>query len=483
MLTFATQHSHHSEFENSELLSISGTPSGVQTPRPSGTDKRLPGIHHSYFGQVGDPSFATPHSQIHSAPFKTPFEMARVQFSSALAPGSLPTAPASPNEQTESSMIQPTSEQEDRVTLHPSCAEEDVLNKYPTPPTSSRTSSTSGPIERFEKNDGVSPRASDVFNVSRPSLTRLKSGNAVMKLRARGQTHCAVANPAHIAVTDSVPVAHLSNPTTSAHSRKSSTCTSDPTSQSALSSLSSNLELVKLTNGMNGPGMKATPPITPRTLSNDGSEGARTTTSPPERSTGRTEIDGTSTPRSGGAVPLPKGELVVTISAARGLRPSFDPYAVCVFEWIESIAHHHKQEALLPGPGSRAGDIATGGLPMSRNGSGMGRSMAITMKSRQGSTTSLSDQREFKSTTQVTDPQWDHEAVLYVPPALSSSRLPNEFLAMSLAIALMLMSIFMIAQIKKPSWAMSRLPLMFSMVHPRRRVGIGLRPVIRKRIK
>ena len=451
LLTFGIPHSHHSEFDNPDLLSISGTPSGVQTPRPSGTDKRLPGILHSYFGQVGDPSLATPHTQRHSAPFSPQFEMSRVHFLSALGPGSLPTAPASPDEQKESITMGSSSEQAEKVTLRPGCTEENTLNNYPTPPTSSRASSSSGPNERLEKIDGASkPRTSDVFDVSRPSMSRLKSGNAVMKLRARGQTHCAVADPVHTAVTSSIPAAHFSNPATSAYVPDSSTCTSDPTFQSALSSLNSNLELVKLTNAVDGHGMKATPPVTPRTLSNDGSEGARTTTSPPERSTGRIEANGTSTPRSGGPVPLPKGELVVTISGARGLRPSFDPYAVCVFEWIESIAHHHKPAALAPDSGSRAGDIAVGGLPMSRNGSGMGRSMAITMKSRQGSTTSLSDQKEFKSTTEVTDPQWDHEAVLCVPPSLSSGRLPNVFLVMSLARALMWTSTSMIVQIKRP---------------------------------
>lgn len=59
MLTSNQSYSHHSDIENPDQLSISGTPSGVQTPRPSGTDKRLPGILHSYFGQVGAPSSVT----------------------------------------------------------------------------------------------------------------------------------------------------------------------------------------------------------------------------------------------------------------------------------------------------------------------------------------------------------------------------------------------------------------------------------------
>ena len=42
----------------------------------------------------------------------------------------------------------------------------------------------------------------------------------------------------------------------------------------------------------------------------------------------------------------------------------------------------------------------------------MGRAMAIPMKSRQSSTTSVPDQKSFKNGKQVTDPKWDHEAVL-----------------------------------------------------------------------
>ena len=411
---FTSPRSHHSEIDSPELLSISGTPSGVQTPRPSGTDKRLPGILHSYFGQVGAPSFAIPSAQRPSVPFHFQLGMGAVHLPLMLAPKLLPTAPASPVEQNESGDIQAPVEQAEKDS-NPAFLGEDLLRKYPTPPTSSRASSMSAHSNNDERNDGVSPpRATEASNTSRPGLSRLKSGNAVMKLRARGQTQNAITNPVPNNTTSSVYTAHLSNPASYSSSVAPNTVTLDASVQSALSSLSSNLELAKLTNGINGPNVKATPPITPRTLSNDGAETVRTTASPNERSASRTESNGASASRLGAPVPPPKGELVVTISGARGLRPSFDPYAVCVFEWIESIAHHHKQGVPAPGEGPRPGDLSVGGLPISRTGSGMGRSMAITMKSRQGSTTSLSEQKEFKETTEVTDPQWDHEAVLYV---------------------------------------------------------------------
>ena len=54
-----------------------------------------------------------------------------------------------------------------------------------------------------------------------------------------------------------------------------------------------------------------------------------------------------------------------------------------------------------------------GGVPIQRSGSDMGRSIAIPMKSRQSSTTSLDDHKDFKN-GRVTNPRWDHVAVLYI---------------------------------------------------------------------
>ena len=64
--------------------------------------------------------------------------------------------------------------------------------------------------------------------------------------------------------------------------------------------------------------------------------------------------------------------------------------------------------------GSRRREQSMGGVPIRKSGSDMGRSMAIPMKSRQSSTTSLSDQKDFKGGKNVTDPTWNHEAVLCV---------------------------------------------------------------------
>ena len=62
---------------------------------------------------------------------------------------------------------------------------------------------------------------------------------------------------------------------------------------------------------------------------------------------------------------------------------------------------------------SRGRESSSGGVAINRSASNMGRSMAIPMKSRQSSTTSLTDQKKFKNgNTQVMAPRWDHETML-----------------------------------------------------------------------
>jgi protein-serine/threonine kinase len=96
----------------------------------------------------------------------------------------------------------------------------------------------------------------------------------------------------------------------------------------------------------------------------------------------------------------------------RGLRRAKDPYIVVVFQ---------RNELVSKGP--RADDdeeeddgyrSPAGAIPMSRAGSESGRPMAIPMKSRQSSSTSLTEYRDFKLKTRksTTNPKWDAEGVL-----------------------------------------------------------------------
>lgn len=91
----------------------------------------------------------------------------------------------------------------------------------------------------------------------------------------------------------------------------------------------------------------------------------------------------------------PKGKMVVRILEARGLRLSKEPYVVCTFESNEFISKGPKKEdPSTTEPPEKAG-------------------IAIPMKSRQSSSTSLSElQSGGAKKSGTTSPKWEHEAVL-----------------------------------------------------------------------
>ncbi|RQM07339.1 hypothetical protein DH86_00003075, partial [Scytalidium sp. 3C] len=114
-----------------------------------------------------------------------------------------------------------------------------------------------------------------------------------------------------------------------------------------------------------------------------------------------------------GAVPVstPRGKLTVKILEARGLRRCRDPYVVAVFQRNELVSKGPRIED--EEEDEEMNSIPRGGIPISRQGSDSGRPMAIPMKSRQSSNTSLSEYRDFKSKSRrsFTNPKWDTEAV------------------------------------------------------------------------
>lgn len=180
--------------------------------------------------------------------------------------------------------------------------------------------------------------------------------------------------------------------------------------------------LAKLTgNAPDGVRLKNTPPLTPRALSNEEPVEKRSVTSAPRRAEkSSSNPDGmesstdeiamkldeafprqsSSSPQNGPPVGSLKGKLFVKISEARGLRPSFDPYVVCVFEWNEYISK-----------GARDGEEEKKRRQMESDAEA-GRPMAIPMRSRQSSHNSALDGDHYKGRMPVTDPHWDHEAVL-----------------------------------------------------------------------
>ncbi|CAK7270695.1 Serine/threonine-protein kinase [Sporothrix epigloea] len=123
-----------------------------------------------------------------------------------------------------------------------------------------------------------------------------------------------------------------------------------------------------------------------------------------------------STPTPAGIqAPAPKGKLTIKIKEARGLRRTRDPYVVAVFQRSELISAGPRQddisdEVILPG-------TAVSSIPIQRQLSDNGRPMAIPMRSRQSSNTSVTDYGAFRNRNtrrSFTNPKWDAEAVFDV---------------------------------------------------------------------
>jgi hypothetical protein len=242
--------------------------------------------------------------------------------------------------------------------------------------------------------------------------------------------------------------AHILNPS----SRSPSTSPTSPTvsihTPSGCSSASSSyLELKKLTEGVVlPPRKKNTPPQTPRGTTSAGNvvekQSLTATLQPvlpgiPSVSCngnanndispgGPTGTIAATAPGSGAAVGPPKGKLTVKIIEARGLRPSHDPYVVCVFEWNEYISKgpRRREIDIEQDEGSRNRDDS-GGVPIGVGD--VGRRIAIPMKSRQSSNTSLPDHKEPNRDGKTTsNPKWEQEAVLYDPSVcLNAERCAN----------------------------------------------------------
>lgn len=170
-----------------------------------------------------------------------------------------------------------------------------------------------------------------------------------------------------------------------------------------------------------GDNPKNTPPLTPRAMSNEDKANEKKLATPapqpqdsnPEEKPLESSTDEITmkldeafprepSPHAGAPVDSMKGKLLVKISEARGLRPSYDPYVVCVFQWNEYISK-----------GARDGEEEKKRRQIEFDAEAAGRPMAIPMRSRQSSHNSALE-GDNKGRCPVTDPHWDHEAVLYV---------------------------------------------------------------------
>ena len=448
---------HRSEDDTHDhLLSQSATPTGIRTPRPDPSDKRLPGIMHAFFGQVRAGSSTRPESPCPPSNDKLKEgdegdeeEKMPGGRPAITTSGALPTAPNSPEPaaQAGTAAHRPSASGKlGRSALEDasSCVKETGLL---TPPVSSASSFTQKEAES-DKNPDSKERPVDGAAETPRLMQRRNSPIVALPLRSR--RHTVGLKSLSGIVTDS-SVAHaacLSNPvreSDGAAATGSSTTPNSPIAsmraasvhdptpkKNALSLAASYLGLSKLTESAgHAPRRKSTPPHTPRALSSSGVDTPTRSPLPSAVATPQSSTDGsdavTAPPTSqpppaklGSAEPNlrpPKGKLFVRISEARGLKPSYDPYCLCVFEYNEYITKGPRNDGEDDAPAAGSGDHRPsqdflGGVQIQRTGSDSGRTIAIPMKSRQNSAASFSDQRPPRSRTEITDPKWEHELTL-----------------------------------------------------------------------
>lgn len=373
--------------------------SGIATPVPDPSDKRLPGIiHSSYFGQVGKGSSTSPNS--------VPLEN-KTTKSESEDPESIQNSRKTTNEMAPVAsypICEPkrVCDENDEPTLlykkQSGARQVPAIHPYPTPP-----ASTTPSLHKLKLSD------SSAEGERHPTAEKYKSHRKSISdsFPSHSRQGSSILNPLSSIVTASnVHAAHFSNPSDPRPSTTPCTPTdlrySVPASPSydSLKALTDNAALAK--SSCSTP----TRALSNQTAASDVSFGTRS--EKPIISTADTPIATKSSSKNGSAT---RGKLTVKIREARGIRRSQDPYVVAVFQRNELVSkgprpeEEEEEEIKFP----------MGGIPISRTTSDTGRPMAIPMKSRQSSNTSLADYREFsklKNKKLMTHPKWDTEAVL-----------------------------------------------------------------------
>ncbi|OKL63446.1 hypothetical protein UA08_01579 [Talaromyces atroroseus] len=414
---------HEDDNQDNIIGSSGSTPSGVITPQPDPADKRLPSIMH-YFSQVGNPGF--PLSSL-KARLSTSF----TNFPATTVTGSNVQSTVQTVKPKEDGVFARVSSSSGANATHehlesPEKAETpETFNptSLPTPPYSSACSLSQKDMEEMESTaPNTEKTAVSIYSALKDYMLSTTPSNITESPSSRRPT----CHPISGVSDDSVLASHFSNPSLPDAS-DIQTLTNVPLLEHEKShhTSKSSENLAKLTETVaNASHLKNTPPLTPRAMSNDNS------TSSDRHSNGSTSAPSTSNQRqsptappseesdeksSGAASPQTssdgptvaslKGKLSVKIDQGRGLRPSVDPYVVCVFEWNEYISK-----------GTQSGEQTPEGRPGDKEylDNDNGRPVAIPMKSRQSSHNSQLDNVDHKGKAPVTDPQWNHEAVFDV---------------------------------------------------------------------
>lgn len=396
--------------------------SGIATPQPDLHDKRLPGIM-SYFGQVGSTcsgllsrplSFTrTPEAEL-SSPATSQEEKESETVpqqlpsprESSLSKDSTPDAlPLLPHEK-----IEPPAESEASPQPSSSC-----IHPYPTPPCS-KTPSERGVKLSDASGDSDMGIASGASSSQRSSL-HVKRPSDLSQMKSRRAT---LASPlTSIVTTSSVHANHLSNPSDHSSTSPSSPLESQLSGGESGSHFSKSASIHQLMRLTSTGSDKSGPPTPTRAMSAARPSQSEAPSPSKLHSSDSTEASGRGTPVSsrtaGAQPPAQKGKITIKILEARGLRKSRDPYIVAVFQRSELISSgprsfEDEDELMPPAPTG-----PTGSVPIQRQGSDSGRPMAIPMRSRQSSNTSITDYNTFRSRNSrksFTNPKWDAEAVL-----------------------------------------------------------------------
>lgn len=408
--------------------------SGVATPKPDLHDKRTPGIM-SMFGQVRPASFShlftsrkhtareggatipTPSPCIAPQP-QPPEDTGHEPIPQPNPSAALHTVNALPSDASLVERIGPHGPSHEMVA---SCvagpgprAVVTAFHPYPTPPDSGPSSLYASPSTstvHLGSHGGDVP-APPAF--SRPSVGLCRSFS--LFARGLGQAPSLLTPLPSMVTESSVPAHHISNPGV-ATVPSSPTPRASAAPRSADKSLSSGyasvMQLRKLTCMVAIKSGTSTPT---RALSTAAPSQAEPS-SDAGRATGHSSSNTsaqTLTP-AGTQAPAIKGKLTIKVSQARGLKPCRDPYVVVSFQRseLQSSGPHSPPEV---DEDAAVQAVAMGGLPMKHQGSDSGRpAMAIPMKSRQSSNTSLHDFQTFRNRNarrSFTNPSWDAEAIL-----------------------------------------------------------------------
>lgn len=215
----------------------------------------------------------------------------------------------------------------------------------------------------------------------------------------------------------------VSRPHVSAHiSSPAAQPTNVPDSLNASLAMSSELEPLDSEDKSLTEDTKSTPPRTPRALSQNETaavDDASASTAPQISQVEKSSRSSSNQSSGQPTVGITKGQLSVEIVQGRGLKPSTAPYVVCIYQLNEDISGGAEVDAMDTKTQEQDGhhnENLAKGVAMRRMGSDSGKAMSIPgLGSRQTSQTDIPKLNNAASDPLVTEPLWNHEAVLYVP--------------------------------------------------------------------